>query len=299
MVLVFLIAFAFIAGTFGLYLAQHGSTQEEASVSRAPVLVHNPFDNISLRAKSAYVYDLRTKTVLFSHNEEAQLPLASLTKIMTVILAAETFSKDALITVSADSLMREGDSGLYDGAVVPWRSLTALALVASSNDAAAALAASGEGARANPRPLHDVMNAKANELGLTQTLFLNETGLDTSHSLSGAYGSAKDVATLLTYAVENHGDVFESSTLVEVTPPPFLGKTKVLKNTNDALSLIPNIIASKTGFTDLSGGNLAIIFDAGLAHPVAVVVLGSSEDDRFSDVLSLVSTTLQLLSAHL
>jgi D-alanyl-D-alanine carboxypeptidase len=52
------------------------------------------------------------------------------------------------------------------------------------------------------------------------------------------------------------------------------------------------MLLSKTGFTDLAGGNLAIVFDAGVNHPVAVVVLGSTEDSRFTDVSELVGATL-------
>ena len=56
------------------------------------------------------------------------------------------------------------------------------------------------------------------------------------------------------------------------------------------------MIASKTGFTNLAGGNLAIVFDAGFMHPIAIVVLGSTIDGRFSDILKLQRAALEKLS---
>ena len=60
------------------------------------------------------------------------------------------------------------------------------------------------------------------------------------------------------------------------------------QNTNDALYLIPNLLASKTGYTDLAGGNLTIAYDAGFNRPIIVTVLGSTQQERFSDVVRLV-----------
>ena len=68
------------------------------------------------------------------------------------------------------------------------------------------------------------------------------------------------------------------------------GSLLTATNTNDYIS-IPGLIGSKTGFTDLAGGNLAVIYDAGLNHLIAVVVLNSSRQGRFSDVEALVQLT--------
>ena len=58
------------------------------------------------------------------------------------------------------------------------------------------------------------------------------------------------------------------------------GTVHTLANTNPDTTQIPGLLMSKTGYTDLAGGNLVIIFDAGIDHPVAIVVLGSTRDDR-------------------
>jgi len=58
------------------------------------------------------------------------------------------------------------------------------------------------------------------------------------------------------------------------------------------LGAIPGIIMGKTGYTDLAGGNLAVVFDAGVGHPVVAVVMGSTQDGRFSDMKQLVSASI-------
>ncbi len=63
----------------------------------------------------------------------------------------------------------------------------------------------------------------------------------------------------------------------------------MVKNTNEVVQNIDGLIASKTGYTDLSGGNLVVAFDAGLNHPIIVTVLGSSQEGRFSDTLKLIN----------
>jgi len=63
-------------------------------------------------------------------------------------------------------------------------------------------------------------------------------------------------------------------------------------NTNAAVGDVPGLIGSKTGFTDLAGGNLVVAFDAGLGHPIIAVVLGSSFDGRFDDMKKLVAASL-------
>jgi len=63
-------------------------------------------------------------------------------------------------------------------------------------------------------------------------------------------------------------------------------------NTNKVLGNIPGLIASKTGFTDLAGGNLVVAFDAGMMRPIIVVVLGSGIDERFEDIKKLVWASL-------
>lgn len=263
------------------------------------------FPNVPLVAKSAVVYDAREGEILFDKNAQVQLPLASLTKVMMVIIALETLPEDYIVDINNQALGEEGQSGFREGQKWKLKDIVDLTLVESSNDGAAAIAAAWSAfknkdlssAKDENGAIDFVkaMNAKAKEIGLGQTYFLNETGLDKNSIVSGSYGSALDVAKMFSYAVSKFGASFEATRYGEIKVSS-LGKTNyVVKNTNTSVEQIPGIIASKTGYTDLAGGNLVILFDAGLGHPITISVLGSSKEGRFEDVLALVKATLDYL----
>ncbi|TSC67778.1 MAG: D-alanyl-D-alanine carboxypeptidase [Parcubacteria group bacterium Gr01-1014_73] len=285
-----------------------------ASLAKLPTTappVLNPFALINLEAKAAIVFDALENKIIYSLNGEEQLPLASLTKIMTAVVAREILPDYTTVTIDHDSVKNEGDSGLRVGEKWRLRDLLDFTLLVSSNDGAASLAAVAgavfAGAGQNTEGVANEiitkenqfvvrMNEKARSLGLVQTYFLNETGLDLQSQVSGGYGSALDVATLLVYAAEKYPDLFEATRQLTFPLSPMDGKKRKIKNTNEAVAKIPGLLASKTGYTDLAGGNLAVLFDAGLGHPLAIVVLGSSEQGRFSDVEKLASTTISFLN---
>jgi D-alanyl-D-alanine carboxypeptidase len=129
-------------------------------------------------------------------------------------------------------------------------------------------------------------------MGLSQTYALNGTGLDESTTVSGGYGSAYDVATLAGALLEKAPDIAHATIAPSFAIRSKEGVVHSLPNTNPDVGLIPNLLLSKTGFTDLAGGNLVVVFDAAIGHPVAIVVLGSSREGRFQDVGKLLSLTL-------
>lgn len=302
-VAVILIIFSIIRGLVGFSEAKlaEKKTRDELVLRRE---LANPFRAIELEAKSVYVLDLTTGQEIFNKNSEAQLPLASLTKTMTAIVALEAVPDFTNVRISNSSLREEGDSGFRVGELWPLRELLGFSLTASSNDGVRAIAeVLGEQAQhqdqtANPTDREkfvELMNLKSQNMGLSQTFFLNETGLDISSSTSGSYGSAKDVARLFGYALLKHGEVFEDTGYSDFSAK-IDGKIHTAVNTNKVVSEIPGLIASKTGFTDLAGGNLVIAFDAGLMRPIIISVLGSSEEGRFKDALILVSSSIEYLA---
>jgi len=256
----------------------------------------NPFESVALTAKAAYVYDIATGEMLYEKNSELQFPLASLTKIMTALVAREYTNPQTIITLTQRDISAEGDSGLRVDEKWRFSDLVDFTLLTSSNDGARALASVGalSASRTHGGNISfvDLMNEKARDLGLTQTFFLNEIGLDESSSTSGAYGSAKDVAMLFAHALNTYPELY-AETAQNTGEINSLDFTHTATNTNTIVSQIPGLVASKTGFTDLAGGNLAIIFEAGPLHPIAVVVLGSTADGRFVDVERLVETTIK------
>ncbi len=140
------------------------------------------------------------------------------------------------------------------------------------------------------------MNRDAETLGLTKTTFFNESGLDENMTRAGAYGSARDMATLFAYMIEHHPDLLEATRYQSFTIPSDTASTHMAVNTNSIVAQIPGLIGSKTGFTDLAGGNLVIAYDASLNHPIIITVLGSTYDGRFTDTQALITATNAYLS---
>jgi D-alanyl-D-alanine carboxypeptidase (penicillin-binding protein 5/6) len=256
----------------------------------------NPYEALALEAEAAIVYDLAEERALYEKNADAQLPLASLTKLLTIYAASRTLTPTSPILITASALNAEGDSGLIEGDTLTFNDAAALALVASSNDAAAAIEEAIQ-ARA-PRTDKNPLLAAALQAGLSQTYALNGTGLDETEEISGAYGSARDIAILSGALLSSSPLIASLSTKASVTVASLDGNTYAVENTNDVLQRLPNVLLSKTGFTDLAGGNLVVVFDAGINHPIALVVLGSSRDARFTDVERLLSRTLVGFSTH-
>jgi len=296
-----LVALITFAALVEVYLPQ----QTEKDVAAVPVSIEHdrdPFLLLSLEAKAAFVLDINRNKTLFSLNENAQLPLASVTKLMTALIASELLESDETITVEQVAIAQAGDSGFTANERWRMQDLLDFTLLESSNDGAYALAAA---AGANhiavsrqPEDPYDsfvsAMNEKARALELAQTYYVNATGLDGSEYVSGGYGSARDVALLLAHIVE-HAPYAAAATSYDTLSVTSSSKTYTAQNTNSSLSHIPGIVASKTGFTDLAGGNLAVVFDAGFNHPVAVVVLGSTHEGRFRDLEKLVAASLEAI----
>jgi len=251
------------------------------------------FTYVDIEGNAAFVYDVNYGYVLYAKNEELQFPLASITKVMTALVAVENARDDALVKIEEESLAQEGDSGLLSGEAWELKDLIDLTLVSSSNDGASAIAAVG--ALESRDSFVEKMNNKAKNIGLAQTFFLNESGLDISESFAGSYGSAKDVGLLFSYVLREHPNLLDA-TAYKTLDVNSLDTEHNVENTNKQVESISGIRASKTGFTDIAGGNLAIVFEAGPMRPIVVVVLGSSIDGRFSDVEKLVNTSVSAIS---
>lgn len=247
------------------------------------------FPNVNILAKAAAVYDVESKKFIFEKNINTQLPLASVTKLVTALTASDFLLPDDNVTITKEALLTTGDSGLLEGELWRFKDLLDFTLVSSSNDGAKAIAIKSSQVSGEDFVLS--MNKKISSIGLKQTYFINETGLDLNSSLGGSYGSSRDMAKLLEYIWKSELHILEATSekSLLLNSYQFAHKTE---NTSTIVDSIPGLIGSKTGFTDLAEGNLAIIFDRGVNQPVAVVVLGSSLDGRFNDVLRLVEETL-------
>ena len=250
----------------------------------------DPFAAVTVVARAAYVYDVKNQKVIFAKNADEILPLASITKIMTADVATELLSPTSTIYIKKSALLEDGDTGLLVGERWSFDKLLDYTLAVSSNDGAAAVADA-----ASPNFV-EKMNEKAQDLNLSSMHFFNATGLDPSPTQSGGYGSASDLAKLFVYTLDTHPEIFSATAYSKFTTKSLDKINHIAINTDIDIDKIPGIIGSKTGFTDLAGGNLAVVYDAGLDYPIIAIVLGSTYNDRFTDMTSLVNATNATLS---
>ncbi|OHB16526.1 MAG: hypothetical protein A2431_04255 [Candidatus Zambryskibacteria bacterium RIFOXYC1_FULL_39_10] len=297
--------FLFVASAivFGLLIIGQKSLLNK---NKTPAIAKiDPFQEIQLEAKSAVVWDVINNRELFTKEGDNSLPLASLTKVMTALVISAKFPDSSNIQILQEYLEPEGDSNLVVGDIWQASDLRDFTLLTSSNDGAFALAAVAEAKENNlgnglytqedlRNKFIEEMNDTASEIGLSNSRFFNEHGLDRTVDRGGAYGSAKDMAMLFAYTLQNFPDMLEATRYKKLE---FKSAEKVYSatNTNDFVDQIPNLIASKTGYTDLAGGNLVIAYDAGLNRPIIISVLGSSTEGRFTDALKLSEASLKYL----
>ena len=201
-------------------------------------------EELEIQAKAAAIFDPSGEKFLYKKNIKEKLPIASLTKIMTAIIALKDLGLDDIITISKKAVMTEGENGrLIIGEKLSARDLLYIMLIESSNDAATALA------NTTNDDFVALMNKKIEELKLTNTHFVDPTGISKWN-----YSTVADLAKLIKYS-------FEKSLIWQI-----LGIKEIeiysqdrkfshyLITTNELLGEISQIIGGKTGFTKDAGG---------------------------------------------
>jgi serine-type D-Ala-D-Ala endopeptidase (penicillin-binding protein 7) len=209
--------------------------------------LHSVQDQLDLKSSVALVIDQDTREVLFSKNDSAVLPIASLTKLMTGLVVSEAkLPMDEMITITQDDVDTEkgSSSRLRVGTMLTRGELLHLALMSSENRAAHALGRTYPGGLGSFVAL---MNAKAKMLGMNDTRYVEPTGLS-SHNQS----SAHDLATLVNIA-------YDDSVLRELTTSPghevAVGNRTLKYNNTNRLVKNPdwNIGVQKTGYIAEAG----------------------------------------------
>lgn len=204
-------------------------------------------DAVSTSAKAAILINGDTGEVIYEHNADERLPMASTTKIMTALLLCEMGDLGKEITVSAEMLRVEGSSmGLLPDDKVTLHDLLYGLLLASGNDAANVVAFTLGG---TVNGFAGLMNKKAEELGLLNTHFVTPSGLDAE----GHYTTARDLAKLARIAMQNEDFAkavsSKTATLCYGNPP----YKRTLTNHNKLLKSFDGAVGVKTGFTKKSG----------------------------------------------
>ncbi|MDO8443653.1 MAG: serine hydrolase [Candidatus Azambacteria bacterium] len=229
---------------------------------------------LELQAQAALAIKTDGSRVYYNKNIETQRSIASLTKLMTAIIVTENYDLDTVVEISRNAVKREGSNGdLRPSESITIRSLLDIMLIESSNDAAFALS--------QQRPdFISLMNKKAEELGLSQTHFINPDGLDSPNS----HSSALDIAKIFGYLINRYPETFEILKTKNMVVYSFDGKIEHrLANTNELLGKVDGIVAGKTGYTDNAGGSLILL----TKDDIITVVLGSPA--RFEESEKLIN----------
>lgn len=252
--------------------------QQQTKVEQNALFNKNVFNGVKIEGKAYVVYDVVTQEVIASKNDTEQLPLASISKVMMAVSAVLHKDRDGKITITSKSIEDGYDLGLKDRQVWKLSELLKYTLVFSSNDGAEVVADSFGG--------KDVfiaqMNSDAKTLGL-DLLFTDPAGRDIGGKIGGT-GSVIEVAKLFSIARKNIPEILDATTKKRETVVSNTGKISGIPNTNQAIETLPGAEASKTGYTDMAGGNLGVVVDISIGHPVVIVVLGSTKEGRFRDM---------------
>jgi D-alanyl-D-alanine carboxypeptidase len=265
-----------------------------------PAYCTTPAPRLILSGKAAYAEDVKTGRVLYAENQDVQLPLASLTKVMTILTASKNLPEGSTTLITKAALTPEGDAGLFENEEWRTQDLIDFTLMTSANDGAHALALAASAiAGQGDEWFVGEMNQNARAMGLDGTYFLNDTGLDISSTTAGAYGSARDIAHLLRYAIAHAPRTVEATsgrTRIFVSES---NKKHEATNTTSVAAAIDGLVASKTGFTDLAGGNLVAMFEPLPGRPVVATIMGGEREERDSDMKLLAEAAVKELKRNI
>lgn len=249
---------------------------------------------------SAYaVMDFSNGNILYQKNLSQKIPIASLTKIMTAVVALDLASPDEQFTVSqkaADQIPTK--IGVVPGEKMTLQELLDASLLTSANDAVQAIA-DGVDAKYGEPVFVRAMNAKARFLGLKDSYFTNPQGLDDG----SPYSSAEDLAVLTHYALSNYPQIYQTVRKDYIfLPQSATHKQFDLYNWNGLLDVYPGVMGVKIGNTD-AAGYTTIVLSKRDNDQVMVVLLGApgvlERDMWASELLDLGFSNFNIAPANI
>jgi serine-type D-Ala-D-Ala endopeptidase (penicillin-binding protein 7) len=225
--------------------------------------------SLNVRSHVALIYDEQMQRPLYSKNSQTVMPIASITKLMTAMVVLDAhLPMDVEISVEEDDLnsIKRAKSRLRVGMMLTRSEMLRLALMASENRAASALARSYPG---GTEALVEAMNAKARDLGMENTRFFDPTGLDSDN-----VSTAQDLVRMVS-AASNYPLIGQYTTSASHSVEGLNGRTMRFGNTNPLVrSASWDIGLSKTGFINEAGK--CLVMQATINHrPVIIVLLDS------------------------
>ena len=237
----------------------------------------------TINSRKAIVYDRKSKRILYGKNEKVKCAMASTTKIMTAIVVLENANLNDEVEISAKAGATGGSRlGLKKGNKITLNDLLYGLMLRSGNDAAVAIA---EYVGGSVQEFADMMNKKAQELGLTDTNFVTPHGLDNSKH----YTTAFELARLTDYALEN--EKFAQIVGTKEAKININGISRIIFNTNELLGVLNGVIGVKTGFTNGAGRCLVTETKRNDKDIITVVLGADTKKDRTKDSIKLIEYT--------
>lgn len=247
--------------------------------------LENNYGSLISNSKSAYLMDFESGECIYKENETERMPIASVCKVMTLTLVFDAinsgrFSLDDKVTVS-ENASGMGGSQVYleHGLQYPVGQLIKSIVVCSANDSCVALSETVSGSE---DAFVVQMNKKAEELGCTDTLFANCTGLPRATQ----YSCAKDVAVMFSNLIKYDGYFNYSKIWLEDFSHPG-GRVTSMTNTNKLIRTYNSCDGGKTGFTNEAGFCLASTAKKNNLRLVSVVLGSGSSVDRFNSAVNM------------
>lgn len=250
-------------------------------------LAHGKEDVSDLTAQSVLMYDLSTNKILYEKNSRTKRPMASLTKIMTAIIAFENKKPDDRYLVTEADIVGEDSMGLSPGEILSFTELLYGLMLPSGNDAAEVFAHNYPKGR---QGFIKAMNDKAKALGLKDTAFSNPSGLQgdgTQHT------TTYDMLVMTRYALEQYPEFSEVvQTAVYEIPETENHKAFYFENETNLLTTYPGVKGVKTGFTPEAGLCLVTYLDYE-NHKIIGIILNS--ENRRGEMKELLDHSLRTL----
>ena len=220
-------------------------------------------EKLSLNARAAVLMDADSGRILYGKNETMVFPMASTTKIMTLIVALEHNEPDQIVIASAGaSAMPEVRLGVHEGERYRMEDLYYAMMLESFNDAAMMIA---EGTVGSVENFAELMNEKAISLGCTQTYFITPNGLDAADEKGVHSSTAEDMAKIMRSAIDNEDFLKITQTADYSFTDCDRKRSFEVHNKNVLLTMMDGVLSGKTGYTA----------DAGYCYVCAV-----KKDDR-------------------
>lgn len=242
-------------------------------------------NTLNLNSRSCVVIDRLSKNILYGKNETNQVKMASTTKIMTAIVVLENCSLDETVEVSQKAANTGGSRlGLKTSDKITIRDLLYGLMLRSGNDAAVCLAETVAG---SIEEFASLMNAKAQELGLSNTHFESPHGLDSNEHYTTAY----ELALLSDYALKN--PTFLNIVGTKNYTITINGYPKALSNTNELLGNLDGVYGIKTGFTNGANRCLVTACKRGDMDIICVVLGADTKSFRTKDSIKLIEYTFK------